>query len=932
MLVNFTHKTKQAARRVWQFLRPRKFGLVSFVIISTFILVAWFGLTEITHAGFSDILNWTLDILSSVLLYVAEWFIKLTIFILKFVIEVAGYNGYIDSPAVIVGWVMVRDVVNMFFVVILLVIAFGTILGLQSYEWSKLLMKLLLAAVLVNFSRIIAGVVIDVTQVVMITFINGVAATAGGNLINMFNLQGMAKLTSGTELTGGSKFLASVAALTFSGMMMMTMAVYLFMLMARMVMLWILIVLSPLAFVLKVLPQTEKFGTDWWKEFSGNAIGGPVIAFFLWLAFVTAGSGTIYNDIEANSAVPPGSKLSAPTAMSEAGQIGTTATTGITDIMSWASMANFFIAIGMLLAGAKTAQSLGAAGAGAMSKVGDFGKKIAMVASGARAGMWAGRGVMKGAKATGKWAAMSAPLVGGKAWQRRGAAIKLGALDVGTRWNEAVGGSKAGWLGRQLQVGRHAKIMEEREKQIKSKEGRLRTATNVEELKKQTDIVEGQDVTRKAGSEAKRQARRAGAQEAYLQTPEGAKYMEKMKAAEEKEADLARVKTNLETAYAKGGGGMYLAEARAQAEKAKLELETAQKEVAQFAEKVVGLPKAQAEKEQKEMEITRSKEIVVAEARDAEISKKTPGVESTTFADDVRARHTAEDLKRESVASWDKAMMRVDALNAEIGRLSSLPARTPEQGQQLKALQVAHANATLANISRGQIYGGGAIDATLKRPGIGRHNVEQTLDDTNLMAQQANILAAHLGKSVAATGSAIDDALAELETNMGPAFMEEMMDRLNIMADDGAVGYAGNFRQDSSTNKVRRTIMATDEGYIEGKRDWAVSQSKFGKMGFEGSMDNVGGKYMIQSAKALEHVATMFAGLTKQSVNRIDNNAIMNIVKAVKNGSNGTAIKNAIASTSGPDGVEALLKRINKAILDLNIKNPTAPPIPVIHP
>jgi hypothetical protein len=58
----------------------------------------------------------------------------------------------------------------------------------------------------------------------------------------------------------------------------------------------------------------------------------------------------------------------------------------------------------------------------------------------------------------------------------------------------------------------------------------------------------------------------------------------------------------------------------------------------------------------------------------------------------------------------------------------------------------------------------------------------------------------------------------------------------------------------------------------------------------------------------------MFAGLTKQSVNRVDNNAIMTIVNAVKNGSagDGKAIKAAIASTSGADGVTAILQRINK--------------------
>ena len=63
------------------------------------------------------------------LLTIANLCILLTVFFLKFFITLASYNGYIDTPTVELGWVMVRDVANMFFVIALLVIAFGTILG-----------------------------------------------------------------------------------------------------------------------------------------------------------------------------------------------------------------------------------------------------------------------------------------------------------------------------------------------------------------------------------------------------------------------------------------------------------------------------------------------------------------------------------------------------------------------------------------------------------------------------------------------------------------------------------------------------------------------------------------------------------------------------------------------------------------------------------
>lgn len=425
MLVNLANKLNLGFSKCWSFLRPRrKLGLVSFVLLASFVLVVWVVSTNTAYAA--DILSWDTIVngISSLILRVAGWFISLTFWILKFVIEVSGYNGFIDSPAVTVGWVMVRDVTNMFFVVVLLIISFGTILGLEQYEYKKLLVKLLIAAVIVNFSRIICGIIIDVAQVVMITFVNGIAATADANLVNMFKVENITKLNgnAGALKVGlAETFLAAVAAITFASMMMMTMLTFLFLLMARMVTLWILIVLSPFAFILNVLPQTQKYAGQWWTEFGGNVVAGPIIAFFLWLSFVTVGAGNAHQTIADNNVVSEQNKI---------GVKDNEEATGITNIMTWADMANFAIAIGMLLAGAKMAQQLGAAGGAMMGKAGEFGKKVAMIASGATAARWAARGVGAGAKKAGKWGLMKMPFVGGEAWKRRGQTI-AGAVGIG---------------------------------------------------------------------------------------------------------------------------------------------------------------------------------------------------------------------------------------------------------------------------------------------------------------------------------------------------------------------------------------------------------------------------------------------------------------------------------------------------------------------
>jgi hypothetical protein len=421
MLAQFAIQARLIFRQLWPFLRShKKLGLISFIIITSAIITSWFVFAPFAQAGLlSDVGETIGKAFAELLFLLAGFCIKLTFFVLKFIIEVAGYNGFIDSPAVTVGWVMIRDLTNMFFVVVLLMIAFGTILGLDHYEWKHMLVKLVTAAVLVNFSRLICGLIIDVAQIVMVTFLNGIAATASGNLVNMFQVDKIFKLGNGENFTGDtpSIFLASVAAIMFSVTMLITMVAFLFIIVARMAMLWVLIVVSPFAFVLNVLHQTEHFAGEWWGKFNSNVVSGPVIAFFLWLSFVTVGSGNIHDDIVKHNSLKQGQLLQESAAPAEE-------QTGITEVMSWENMGNFIIAIAILMAGAKMAEELGVAGAHMMGSASELGKKVAMYASGFQAAKWAGGKVGEGAKAAGKFAVMKMPLIGGEAWQRRGHNIK----------------------------------------------------------------------------------------------------------------------------------------------------------------------------------------------------------------------------------------------------------------------------------------------------------------------------------------------------------------------------------------------------------------------------------------------------------------------------------------------------------------------------
>lgn len=439
-MLNFAKNTiKRFSKIVKKFLPQKRHALITSVALVVFSGVGVLACVTPAHAQLADIaagfVNGVIYVVSWILLVLAEMCIGLTIFALKFFIWIAAYNGFIDAPAVKVGWVMVRDVANLFFVVILLVIAFATILGLESYAWKKTLVKLLIAAVLINFSNMIAQLVIDFAHVFTMTFVNAIAATAGGNLINMFSLDKIFDM-SGQELNWDNIgqdirfdiFAAALVAFLFALVALVAIFFYAILMAIRMIVLWVLIILSPIAYITSIIPATKKYADEYWQEFTKNVLVAPLLVFFLWLAFATMGAGSNINDHM--------NKYSSQSEQLAGGQQTTQAVEGkfavekvkgalsINAITRWENIASYLIALVFLFIGLDQVSKTGAKGAGMVSGVTDFGKKVATIASGYAVGRWAvgkGReGVKLGALEIGK----RVPLVGGAAWKERWAGVK----------------------------------------------------------------------------------------------------------------------------------------------------------------------------------------------------------------------------------------------------------------------------------------------------------------------------------------------------------------------------------------------------------------------------------------------------------------------------------------------------------------------------
>jgi hypothetical protein len=273
---------------------------------------------------------------------------------------VASYNEFLSSAAVVKGWVVVRDIANMSIIIFLLVIAFGIMLRVESYGNRKLLARLLLMAVLVNFSKTICGFFIDISQVIMLTFVNGFKFITGASLVRSMQLDEMMRLgkpTDGNNIT----LLKSLAALVLSALFMFTIlaviVVILMTLIWRIVNLWMLVVLSPLAFLGSAVPFLQSFYNDWYKKFLNFLINGPLLAFFLWLAL------TIMNGLQqVNSTNPTDQAASGiKNAVAEAGD---TLGEQLTQAFTGGNILILLISIGLLVGSLVLSAGFGAVMAG----------------------------------------------------------------------------------------------------------------------------------------------------------------------------------------------------------------------------------------------------------------------------------------------------------------------------------------------------------------------------------------------------------------------------------------------------------------------------------------------------------------------------------------------------------------------------------------
>jgi hypothetical protein len=186
------------------------------------------------------------------------------------------------------AWAQFRNLADALFILVFFVILFGNSLsiGIDAYTIKKALPRLVAAAIFVQFSFFLCQIAVDISSVLgtgLYTII--VNAIPGGAPQNGYQIIGIGEVLGATaagglalvltpELAVGAFIMALLLILSF---ILAIFGAY-FTLTFRLIVIQILVMAAPLAFVAWILPNTEKFFKIWWQNFSKMLMMYPMIA------------------------------------------------------------------------------------------------------------------------------------------------------------------------------------------------------------------------------------------------------------------------------------------------------------------------------------------------------------------------------------------------------------------------------------------------------------------------------------------------------------------------------------------------------------------------------------------------------------------------------------------------------------------------------
>lgn len=291
--------------------------------------------------------------------------------------NVMAYQNFF-STGVNAGWEITRNFANLFFALILLIIAIATILqigALDNYTAKRMLPQFIFVALFINFSKAIIGLLIDISQIIMVSLYN----TFGSKMTDIIgNASRIAETGAESNTENIIINIFSIAVIAILAFVLLWTSLILAI---RIVKLWFIIMLSPLAFMSSLIPGLKSINSEWTKNLQEALITGPTLMFLLYLAFSVMSQG-----ISAN-----------------------TATVGGDNLMNNGNIINYVLTVGLLLMSNTTASKAAEAAPAILKQAVGVAGTLATFGIGAKVGA-GGTGFRQGLKDG--WSATGGKVVG----------------------------------------------------------------------------------------------------------------------------------------------------------------------------------------------------------------------------------------------------------------------------------------------------------------------------------------------------------------------------------------------------------------------------------------------------------------------------------------------------------------------------------------
>lgn len=234
----------------------------------------------------SDPFLYPFRILLMGVLKMMAWLLGLATIIFDYIVKSDNIESIMSNEGIYVSWAMVRDFLNLGFILVLLYIAFCVIFQIGSYSdsWKKMLLMMVIMALLVNFSYPICRVIIDFSNVAFYYLLNvGFPGKSGDAIFGQItNDLGFGDVIG--TVGNGVSVVKLLAMIIFTFILAITLLVIAILFVVRMVAIGILIIFSPIGFAGAAFPFSKKYASQWWDNLFKYAFFAPIMIFMILVA------------------------------------------------------------------------------------------------------------------------------------------------------------------------------------------------------------------------------------------------------------------------------------------------------------------------------------------------------------------------------------------------------------------------------------------------------------------------------------------------------------------------------------------------------------------------------------------------------------------------------------------------------------------------